>query len=53
MFVTLLISNPQQLPTEEGIFEEFLMAEDILVANAEEDSSHEEEATISVCTNGK
>ena len=37
-----------ELPTEEDIFEEFLMAEGVLQQHVEEDSSDEEETIISV-----
>ena len=39
-----------ELPTEEDIFEEFLMAEGVLRQHVEEDSSDEEETIISVRT---
>jgi len=39
-----------ELPTEEDIFEEFLMAEGVLQQHVEEDSSDEEETIISVRT---
>ena len=39
-----------ELPTEEDIFEEFLMAEGVLRQHVEEDSNDEEETIISVRT---